>query len=101
MALINTNRLREIKSKRKSPGKITNRSPYQMRKRNTKDDCKVQILALEIITPLNECTGGRSRVFTQHKHNRRGMQTKIREKSRESHNHKSQPFPDEKEEYER
>ena len=29
-----------------------------MRKRNTKGDCKVQTLALEIITPLNECTGG-------------------------------------------
>ena len=28
-----------------------------MRKRNTKGDCQVQTLALEVITPLNECTG--------------------------------------------
>ena len=46
---------------------ITNRGPSQtprrrenrqiriMRKRNTKGDCKVQTLALEIITPFNEC----------------------------------------------
>ena len=66
-----------------------------MRKRNTKGDCKVQILALEIITPLNECTGRLSRVSTRHKHNRRGMQKK-RIKSRECHNHKPQPFPDPK-----
>ena len=44
-----------------------------MRKRNTKGDCKVQTLAFEIITPLNECTGRLSRVSTRHKHNRRGM----------------------------
>ena len=67
-----------------------------MRKRNTKGDCKVQTLALEIITPLNECTGRLSRVSTRHKHNRRGMQKKVREKSRECHNHKPQPFPDPK-----
>ena len=36
-----------------------------------KGDCKVQTLALEIITPLNECTGRLSRVSTRHKHNRR------------------------------
>ena len=66
-----------------------------MRKSNTKDDCKVQTLALEIITPLNECTGRLSRVSTRHKHNRHGMQ-KVREKSRECHNHKPQPFPDHK-----
>ena len=40
-----------------------------MRERNTKGDCKVQTLALEIITPLNECTGRLSRVSTRHKHN--------------------------------
>ena len=34
----------------------------------------MQTLALEIITPLNECTGRLSRVSTWHKHNRRGMQ---------------------------
>ena len=67
-----------------------------MRKRNTKGDCKVQTLALEIITPLNECTGRLSRVSTRHKQNRRGMQKKVREKSRECHNHKPQPFPDPK-----
>ena len=39
-----------------------------------KGDCKVQTLALEIITPLNECTGRLSWVSTRHKHNRRGMQ---------------------------
>ena len=61
-----------------------------------KGDCKVQTLALEIITPLNECTGRLSRVSTRHKHNRRGMQKKVREKSRECHNHKPQPFPDPK-----
>ena len=53
-----------------------------MRKRNTKDDCKVQTLALEIIKPLNECAGRLSRVSTRHKHNRRGMQKKVREKSK-------------------
>ena len=50
------------------------------RKRNTKGDCKVQTLALEIITPLNECTGRLSRVSTRHKHNRRGMQKKSKRK---------------------
>ena len=30
-----------------------------------KGDCKVQTLALEIITPLNECTGRLSRVSTR------------------------------------
>ena len=66
-----------------------------MRKRNTKGDYKVQTLAFEI-TPLNECTWRLSRVSTRHKHNRRGMQKKVREKSRECHNHKPQPFPDSK-----
>ena len=31
---------------------------------------KVQTLALEIITPSNECTGRLSMVSTRHKHNR-------------------------------
>ena len=69
-----------------------------MRKRNTNGDCKVQTLALEIITPLNECTGKLSRVSTRHKYNRRGMvvckKKRVREKSREYLNHKPQPFPD-------
>ena len=47
---------------------------------HTKGDCKVQTLALEIITPLNECTGRLSRVSTWHKHNRRGMQKKGKKK---------------------
>ena len=67
----------------------------------TKGDCKVQTLALEIITPLNECTGRLSRASKRHKHNRRGMQKKkkkkkkkkkLREKSRGCHNHKPQSF---------
>ena len=32
-----------------------------------KGDCKVQTLALEILTPLNECMGRLSRVSTRHK----------------------------------
>ena len=47
---------------------------------NTKSDCKVQNLALEIITLLNECTGRLSRVSTRHKHNRRNMQKKGKRK---------------------
>ena len=66
----------------------------------TKGDCKVQTLALEIITQLNECTEKLSRASKRNKHNRRGMQKKkkkkkkkkVREKSRECHNHKPQPF---------
>ena len=46
-----------------------------------KGDCKVQTLALEIITPLNECTRRLSRVSTRHKHNRRGMQKKTDSKN--------------------
>ena len=65
-----------------------------MRKRNKEVDCKVQTLALELITPFNECTGRLSRVSTRHKHKRRGMQKMVRETSRECHNHKPQPFPD-------
>ena len=61
-----------------------------------KGDFKLQTLALEIITPLNGCTGRLSRVSTRHKHNRRGMQIKVREKSRECHNHKPHPVPDTK-----
>ena len=68
----------------KSPGSatITNRSPSQTptRKKNTKGDCKMQTLALEIKTPLNECTGRLSRISTRHKHNRRGMQKKGKRK---------------------
>ena len=81
-----------------------------MRKRNTKDDFKVQTLAFEIITLLNECTGILSRVSTRNKHNRRGIQkkkqnkkknnkkkkNKVRQKSRECHDYKPQPFPDTK-----
>ena len=57
---------------------------------------KCKLWHFEIITPLNECTGRLSRVSTRHKHNRCGMQKKVREKSRECHNHKPQPFPDPK-----
>ena len=65
-----------------------------MRKRNAKGNCNVQTLAIEIITPLNECTEILSRVCTGHKQNRRGMQKKVREKSSgKCHNHKPQPFP--------
>ena len=53
-----------------------------MRKKNTKGDCKVQTLALEIITQLNGCTGRLSRVSTGHNHNRHVMQKKVREKVR-------------------
>ena len=56
----------------------------------------MQTLALEIIIPFNECTGRLSKVSTRHKHNWRGMQKKVREKSRECHNHKPKPFPDTK-----
>ena len=51
-----------------------------MRKRNAKGNCNVQTLALEIITPLNECTEILSRVSTGHKQNRRGMQKKGKRK---------------------
>ena len=61
-----------------------------MRERKTKGDCKVQTLALEIITPLNECTGRLSRVSTRHKHNMRGMQKEGKRKAQ------PQPFPDTK-----
>ena len=47
-------------------------------KGNAKNDCKVHTLALEIITPLNECTGrilvSLFRFSTLHKHNRRDTQ---------------------------
>ena len=33
-----------------------------------KNDCKVQTLALKIVTLFNECTGRLSRVSTRHKH---------------------------------
>ena len=59
-----------------------------------KGDCKVQSLALEIITPLNECTGRLSRGLHTAQTQQAWYAKKIGEKSRECHNHKPQPFPD-------
>ena len=47
-----------------------------MRKRNTVI-VKCKFWHFEIITPLNECTGRLSMVYTRHKHNRCGMQKKV------------------------
>ena len=47
-----------------------------------KGDCKVQTLAIEIITLLNECMGRLSRVSTRHKHNRSGIQKKKKKKKK-------------------